>query len=248
MNIEIPTSCPSCGSPLEKVGPQLYCTNKSTCPAQNKKMVETFCKNMKIKGFGPKTIDKLELQAINDIYEIDNVQLINVLGQATGEKLYEQIQNSKNTTFAQLLGSLSIPRIGLGTARKIATKYNSLEELQDNLDNPELSPSVRESLERWFKHSYPMLEEVLNDFNFEVVKQTPKPSTGKTVCITGKLSLYTKAQATEELQSLGFDVKSTVSKNTDLLICDYQKGSSKEQKAKELNIPIIKFTEIYNYV
>ena len=55
--IEIPVNCPVCDSKLELVQDQLFCRN-SSCDAQVQGKLEHFAKTMKIKGLGPRTIDK----------------------------------------------------------------------------------------------------------------------------------------------------------------------------------------------
>ena len=64
-----PEVCPSCGSPLEWRNDMLYCTH-SLCPAQIQKRIEHFARSLKIKGLGPKSIEKLGLTSLLDIYEL----------------------------------------------------------------------------------------------------------------------------------------------------------------------------------
>ena len=67
--ISPPTNCPSCHSILEWTNDQLFCKNDN-CPAKSSKLVEHFAKTLKIKGLGPKTVEKLSLDSINKIYDI----------------------------------------------------------------------------------------------------------------------------------------------------------------------------------
>ena len=64
-----PTNCPSCDSTLEFVNDLLYCFNKM-CPAQWTKKLEHFGSLLKIKGFGPATISKLQLDDYPELYEL----------------------------------------------------------------------------------------------------------------------------------------------------------------------------------
>ena len=59
--IEIPTKCPSCDTSLELVNAQLFCRN-IMCSARARKNVEYFAKTIGIKGLGPSTIEKLNIQ------------------------------------------------------------------------------------------------------------------------------------------------------------------------------------------
>ena len=65
-----PELCPSCDSSLVWENDILYCRN-TECSAKNAKMVEHFARTLKIKGLGPKSIEKLGLENISDIYSMD---------------------------------------------------------------------------------------------------------------------------------------------------------------------------------
>ena len=65
--IEAPEFCPSCESSLEWRNELLYCVN-SLCPAQVQKRIEHFAKTLKIKGLGPKSIEKLDISSFHEIY------------------------------------------------------------------------------------------------------------------------------------------------------------------------------------
>ena len=83
----------------------------------------------------------------------------------------------------------------------------------------------------------------------EIVKDSDVLN-GKTFCITGSLELYkNRAELVSVIENNGGKVVSSVSKNTDFLICnDKDSGSSKMKKAKSLGIPILtehEFDQIY---
>ena len=85
--IEIPEVCPSCGTSLELRNEQLFC-NEPSCPAKNSKIVEGFAKTLRIKGLGPKTIEKLNLDYIEDIYMLTEERIKEKLG---AEKIAEKL-------------------------------------------------------------------------------------------------------------------------------------------------------------
>jgi len=65
-------------------------------------------------------------------------------------------------------------------------------------------------------------------------------TSGKTVCITGKLSSYkTKAEAYKQLTDHGFRISESVTKTTDYLVDEEDKSSTKRKKAEQLGIQII---------
>jgi NAD-dependent DNA ligase len=64
-----PTACPSCEGDVTWVNDLIYCLNKM-CPAQWSKKLEHFGKLLKIKGFGPSCISKLDIGDYPELYEL----------------------------------------------------------------------------------------------------------------------------------------------------------------------------------
>ena len=235
--IEIPTNCPSCNSELEIVNTQLFCRNKE-CPAQSSKRVEAFVKKIKIKYLGPATISKLGFTQPIEIYETSFDTYVEVLGEKMGKKVFDEIENSKNTTFATFLSALSIPLIGDTASKKIATVANSLQEVW-NKELP-IGEKARFNIDMWLGEddtgrNSNLLEEY---FTFKQSNHVAK-NKGK-VCITGKLKDFkNRNDAKQYLEELGYTVTSTVSSKTDYLVCEDGSNSSKTKKAESLNIPIV---------
>src|SRR5690348_1165812 len=120
MKIEPPTNCPSCDSLLINRNDILYCQN-SECGATAAKRVEHFAKTLKIKGLGPSTIEKLLLNNINEIYEIDLAYMIFYLkSEKLAIKLFDEIEKSKQTQLNTLLPAFGIPLIGKTAADKLS--------------------------------------------------------------------------------------------------------------------------------
>jgi NAD-dependent DNA ligase len=60
------------------------------------------------------------------------------------------------------------------------------------------------------------------------------------VCITGKLSSYkTKAEAAKELESRGFAVKSTLTKDVTILVNESGQESAKTKQARDRGLTVI---------
>ena len=107
-----PTACPSCQGTVEFVNDLLYCFNKM-CPAQWGKKLEHFGKSLKIKGLGPATIGKLELDDYPELYELTVQDISNRLGsEKMASKLATEIEKSKSVDLQTLLPSFSIPLFG----------------------------------------------------------------------------------------------------------------------------------------
>lgn len=240
MKIEIPTNCPSCGSHLELVNGQLFCRNKSDCPAQSSKIIENFTKKMKLKGFGPKTIEKLELTKISDLYFLTKEELVSAVGEKTAIKLFDELEQKLRgeIDFAIFLSSLGIPLIGEVAAKKLSQSYNCLEDIRAD-------KVAGESFKTW--KASPAGKDIMSvPWKFADLSgskdSTAVTSKGISVCITGTLQDFAnRKDATKYLESLGFTVKASVTKEVKYLICEDEskRGSSSYKKAESNGIEIL---------
>ena len=90
-----PEFCPSCTSALEWRNDLLYCEN-SNCTAKVEKVVQHFARTLKIKGLGPKSVEKLGLSRIDDIYNLHRDYTVLKLGsELVADKLLLEIEKSK---------------------------------------------------------------------------------------------------------------------------------------------------------
>ena len=76
-----------------------------------------------------------------------------------------------------------------------------------------------------------------------VAEEIDSPFAGKTVVLTGSLSLMPRDEAKDRLAALGAKVSGSVSKKTDMVIAGEAAGS-KLAKAQELGIPVIDEAEM----
>jgi len=241
MKIKIPTNCPCCDYTLELVNDQLFCRNQA-CSAQLGKKLEHFCKTLGIKGMGAKTLEKLQLTDITEIYYLELDQIIESLGsEKIAVKLLDEINRSRNSDLATILPAFSIPLVGNTAAQKIAKVVYSIDEItQERCKQAGLGEKVTNNLLFWLETDFHEMREFL-PFSFTVDNKPVANTNGKIVCITGKLTSFkTKAEATKALEDMGFKVTESVTKQTNYLVDEDNKGSSKRTKADQLGITIIK--------
>lgn len=244
-----PTHCPSCGSELELVNSQLFCRGDS-CAAQSIKKFEHFAKTMKIKGLGPKTLEKLIdneiLVEIYDIYccEYDDL-LSEVLGTKISEKLIQEIEASKTPTLSMFISAFSIPLIGSTAAKKLESVCSSIQDIceltKEKCKKAGLGDVATTNLLNWIEDYFVDRADIFSEYITIKSDSSPKTKTNLgIVVITGKFD-RPRAEIQSELEALGFEVKSTVSSKTNYLLCAAEDStSSKAQKAASLGIKLAK--------
>lgn len=246
MKIEIPTKCPCCDSMLELVNDQLFCRDTS-CSAQLGKKLEHFCKALSIKGFGAKTLEKLKLNDITELYYLELGDLENALSsKKLGKTLFNEIEKSKSADLATVLSAMSIPLVGSVASKKISSVVSSIDEINaETCKKAGLGDKVTTNLLDWLEYEFKEMREFL-PFSF---KSTQSASGGnrQKVCITGKLSsVKTKSEASKLLEAAGYEVVSSVTKQTDILLDESDDNSEKRKKAEQYGIKII--NNLYNLV
>lgn len=240
MKIEIPTTCPCCAYKLELVNDQLFCRN-TACSAQLNKKLEHFCKVLQIKGFGPKTIEKVGLEDLTELFYLDRTELVAALGsEKTADKLLLEIDKARSADLATVLASFSIPLVGETASNKICSVVSHISEItEETCKQAGLGAKVTSNLLGWLDTEYKEMKEFL-PFSFSSKSKPVKNESGPTVCITGKLvSFKTKAEATTKLTAAGFLVVESVTKTLQYLVDEQGNNSAKRKKADEYGVTII---------
>lgn len=240
MIIQIPTDCPCCDYPLELVNAQLFCRNLA-CGAQLSKKIEHFCRTLSIKGLGPKTVEKLNLADITEIFWLEESDLVEALGSdKLAEKLLLEISKATKADLATVLASFAIPLVGGTAATKICGVVAHISEINaETCKQAGLGAKVTENLLTWLATDFLEIEEFL-PFDFKSKQVETTNTDGLTVCITGKLLSYkTKSEAAKHLVAAGFKVVETVTRTTNYLVDEEDKASTKRKKAEEYGITII---------
>jgi len=235
--IHEPTECPSCQYPLEKVKDQLFCRN-TACPAQLNKKLEHFAKTLGIKGIGPKTVEKLQLQDLTELFYMSYEEVAEQVGEKVATKLLKEIEAAKNANIATILEAFSIPLVGGTASKKLATVIKSIDDITEiKCREAGLGEKVTQNILNWLETEYKELKEFL-PFTYSEYKETSADM--KTVCITGKLkSFKKKADAESSLNAAGYKLVDSVTKSLDFLVDEGDSMSSKREKAEQYGVTII---------
>ena len=236
-----PTNCPICSTILEWEKDQLFCYNPN-CIGKTSKRVEHFAKTLKIKGLGPRTVEKLKIGTFFDLYELPLEMMIDALqSEKLAVKLHREINASKRVDLVDLLPAFSIKLIGTTASQKVCEKIDSLLELNEKVcSEAGLGPKATENLLDWFYEEWTDGYDRLPFRWQQLTKIEPKSTNKGIVCITGKLKSYrTKAAAKQVLEKKGYLVKNSLTKDVTILVNESGIESAKTQAALDRGVQII---------
>ncbi len=259
-----PDKCPSCGGDVEVNGAFVYCTNKENCGAVHISRLDHFASReaMNIEGLSERTILQLYnlgfLRDIDDIYDLTAGQLI----QAEGFKdkkvnnILTAIKNSKNVSLDRFVYSLGIANIGKKSAKQLADKFKSLENLQsatmeDLLNMDDFGEIMATGVYNYFNDdaNIKLIQNLLEKgVKIEFKEQKEGVLTGINICLTGSISIP-RGKAKQLIIDNGGSVSDSVSKNVNVVVYGEDAGS-KLEKAKKLGIELWtekEFFEKINY-
>ncbi|MBU5592065.1 NAD-dependent DNA ligase LigA [Clostridium sp. MSJ-4] len=257
-SIEIipPTICPYCNSELILIGAHYFCENTLSCKPQMVKSLVHYASReaMNIEGFSEKTaeqlFEKLDIKSIPDLYRVTKEQLLTLdkFGEKKAQNILNAIEKSKDCELSAFIYSLSIPNVGIKTAKDLVKNLKTLERIknatiEELTSISDIGDIVAESILNFFKDEKitSSIEELLSLGvmpRYEEIEVKENKFEGKTVVVTGSLENYSRADIKAKLESLGAKVAGSVSKKTDYVIAGEEAGS-KYDKAKELNIKIL---------
>lgn len=254
--------CPSCGSKLVDVGPNLYCYNTYACPEQIKERIVHYASRdaLNIDGISDKTIDlfydKLNLRSVADLYDLkyDDLIVLEKFKDKKTNNILNSIEKSKNVSLSKFIFAIGILNVGKKTARDLANKFKTLENLknatnEDLIEIKDIGEIVANSIIEYFKNEKniilinKILEKGVKIEELSVKEVKDNFFKDKTIVLTGTLINFKRQELTEILLNLGAKVTESVSKNTDLVVAGIDAGS-KLTKAQQLNIKVMNEQEL----
>jgi DNA ligase (NAD+) len=252
-------TCPVCGSKLErKPGEADYYCQNSECPGKNINTLIHFASRqaMDIDTLGEKVVEILHelgyLNQIVDIYNLymfkDELKEIPGFGEKKVEKLLTAIEQSKNQTLDRLIFGLGIKHVGAKVAKLLIKQYPSMDLLMhanyvELIQMSDIGEMIASSIVSYFSDSkniehIELLKQKGLNMTHEKEDVVEHAFNGKTLVLTGKLSLFSRDQASDIIEKLGGKVASSVSAKTDFVVAGEDAGS-KLKKAQELGVKVI---------
>lgn len=258
-SIELPATCPVCGSAVERVEGEAAarCTGGFICSAQRKEALRHFASRraLDIEGMGEKLIDQLVdrgmLSTPADMYDLTAEALAGLdrMAEKSAANVLEALERSKRTTLPRFLYALGIRDVGEATAAALVAHFGTLAAIREAnveqfLEVPDVGPIVAAHLHTYF--AAPANLEIIDRLRKSGLQWTEGPPVarakgsldGLTVVLTGTLGSMTREEAGEALQALGAKVGASVSKRTSYVVAGAEAGS-KLKRARELGIPVL---------
>lgn len=263
-----PTTCPSCGSALEREEGKvvLACPNRLGCPAQLQAAIEFFGSRgqLNIDGLGEKLVAQLIaaglVRDVADLFDltVEPLAKLERFGKQSAQNLVTAIGNArKAATFSRLLSALGIAHVGGVVAKLIAARYRKLSALRAAAAAKSSEVLVAElceiegvgeviavAVDAFLRDPHAQavlhkLEERGVDPEEAVVERpTSGPLVGKTLVVTGTLS-KPRAEVQARIEAAGGKIAGSVSKKTHYLVAGADTGKTKLEAAEKHGVPVL---------
>ena len=262
--VKLPEQCPTCGGVTQvrqiADAKALYCTNPE-CQAKKIKSFTLFVSRdaMNMEGLSEATLEKFIakgfIHEFADVFRLERyaeeIKQMEGFGEKSCKNLLASIEKARTTTMARLVYALGIQNIGVANAKMLAKQYHYEMDALQSASAEELSAIdgigevIAGSIAEYFKNE--KNQKVLANLLEEVTLEKPEENQsaqifeGMNFVITGSVEHFANRNEVKAvIEARGGKVTGSVTGKTNYLINnDTTSNSSKNKKAKELNIPII---------
>ena len=257
----LPYVCPVCGGEVETRkevdSEMLYCANPQ-CEGKLVNRIEHFFgkKGLDAKGISKATISKLIdlgwVTRIGDVFNLarfkDEWTNLPGFGEKSVSNILSAIDASRNCSLESVLSGIGIPLIGRTVAKDLANRFSSYGAFKENIKGDfdfscigGYGYEMNKSLKTFNYEELDYIVENYLNIKEDIKENYEKKLQNLVFCVTGKVSIWkNRDELSAFIESLGGKVTGSVSKNTNYLINnDVNSTSAKNNKAKELGIPII---------
>ena len=255
-----PHQCPECETEATRpVGEVAWRCLNPWCPAQVRERIIHFgSKNtLDITGMGESLVDLLLKEKLvripTDLYRLtlDQLKVLPRFGEKSAKNLLNSLEESKTAPLWRFIHALGIRHVGERTSQILATHFTSLTHLtqareEDLTAIGEIGEEVGNCIREFFQNpaqSQLVADLTGGDLGINPTKEEPmgeddRPLSGLKFVLTGTLSTMTRAEAKARLTTLGGQVMSSISRETDYLVAGESAGS-KLARAESLAVPVL---------
>ncbi len=249
--------CPMCGEELIKKEAHHYCVNEH-CPARKIESLTHFVSRdaMYIEGFGERIVEDLYnmnyIKKVSDFYTLkkvkDELKELEGYGEKSIQNLLDGIEASKGNSLERLLFALGIRYIGKKTAKILAKKYKTMDNLlsttyEELLSIDDIGEIMADSIMNFIQNSDNLtLIHELKGHGVEMVYKGIDTRNNiyienKIFVLTGSLEKFSREDASKIIEENGGKTSSSVTGKTSVVVVGTNPGS-KYKKALELGIEI----------
>lgn len=261
--IEIPKVCPVCGGDTEirqlNDARSLYCTNPE-CQAKRVKAFALFASRdaLNVDGLSEATLEKLIARGFihkyADIFHLDRyreeIQTMEGFGEKSYVNLISSIQKARTTTLPRVIYALGIPGVGLANAKLICRQFDQdtdalLKATEEEVAQiPGVGPVIAKAVTAYFASPKKRQEFLELMEELTIPKEEAKEEqtlAGMNFVITGSVEHFAnRGEIKELIENRGGKVTGSVTGKTNYLINnDVNSSSSKNKKARELQVEIL---------
>ncbi len=254
----MPSRCPVCGA--EVIKPQgeamSRCTN-AACPAQAYERLKHFVGRsaMDIEGVGEKLclsfFDKGLVKDVSDFYYLNKEQLLGLerMADKSATKVLKSIADSKDRPLYRVLFAMGILHVGEEIAEVLADRFDSIDKLSQASEEelrkiPTIGPKIAQSVASFFRQEgNKRIVERLRQAGVRLESRVranngPLPLAGQEIVLTGRLTMFPRAEAINRIKALGGSVGSTITQKTTYLVVGEGPGT-KLDKAHSLGTGLL---------
>lgn len=260
----IPEACPVCGgaTQIQQVNDvkSLYCTNPD-CQAKRIKSFSLLVSRdaLNIDGLSEATLEKFIgagfIHEFADLFHLEDhkeeIVTMEGFGQKSYDNLMASIEKASHTTLPRVIYGLGIANIGLSNAKMLSRQFDYDFEAMRKAPKEELvaidgiGDVIAEAFAAYFaeEKNNLIVDHLLAELDIEKesLQMEDDRFKGMNFVVTGSVEHFNNRKEIQELiESKGGKVTGSVTSKTSYLINnDKASNSSKNKKAKELEIPII---------
>ena len=261
---DIPTECPVCHGKTEirqvSDTKALYCTNED-CGAKHLKAFSLFVSRdaLNVEGLSEATLEKFIakgfINSYSDMFHLDRyadeIQSMEGFGEKSYVNLQKSVEKARTVTLPKLIYGLGIANIGLANAKVICKEFHYDIEKMMHLKEDDLNaisgigPVIAKAYVEYFANEKHVeeLRNLLKELEIpqEEINTDAQIFENMIFVITGSVEHFANRNEVKDvIESKGGKVTGSVTSKTNYLINnDVTSTSSKNKKAKELEILII---------
>jgi DNA ligase (NAD+) len=253
----MPTSCPSCGTPLTMRGPYTVCPNSFDCPAQRVGRLTHFASRggLDIEGLGERTARQLVeggmVTHLPDLFDLgaEDYEALEGYAEISARKLAQAVRDASEPELPRFLYALGVPEVGGAVSRDLARHFGSIERIrQADVEALVEVDGIGEVMARQIHDFFAeprnasvldaLLDGRVRPGRSEAARQRGALD-GLTFVFTGSLERFSRSEAQALVEQHGARASGSVSGQTSYLVAG-EGGGSKLAKAEREGVPVLR--------